>query len=314
MFIHDGNQWQQRPSSCTFIINGKQKLIPLYYKRIPANIFYKYKESIAPKEVKKIIESRPFGDDGIWISLQKTWNLTDQEEEQLKKIIEQAPNWRDKKYIVIDVRNLPGGSSQWGFNLLKALYGDEYINELEKKIYKNNYEEFRVSQSNLERQQDLLKTQKLAPESRQYFESTVNSYKKGLVDKSDFVRVSSAPRLTESSSSPASLLHARLYFLTNYSCASACLNIADIALHIPGVEHVGLPTHADTFYANMRYIPLHCNIGEFGFATSVMRNRWYRLNNKPYIPKYRFDGDIHDTEALEKWIIQLNDKLNQEKK
>ena len=97
---------------------------------------------------------------------------------------------------------------------------------------------------------------------------------------------------------------AKVFFLTDGKCASACLDFADNILEMPGVIHVGSPTSADTVYMDVRSEELPSTVARLSFALKVYRNR-KRANNEPYIPKHVWDGDMWDTKKLRAWIKAL---------
>lgn len=57
LFIHDGNQWQKRPSICTLATKGQQKDFPLVYKRIHVKTFNNYNPQTTSYKAHEIIEN-----------------------------------------------------------------------------------------------------------------------------------------------------------------------------------------------------------------------------------------------------------------
>ena len=105
---------------------------------------------------------------------------------------------------------------------------------------------------------------------------------------------------------PGRPVKGRVFLLTDGSRASACLDFADMLLAMPATTHVGRPTHADSVYMESRHIDLPSGSAELGFAQKVYRGR-PRGENLPYAPKpgHRYEADIRDTPALERWILAL---------
>jgi len=101
-------------------------------------------------------------------------------------------------------------------------------------------------------------------------------------------------------------VHAKVFFITDGRCMSACLTFADLILSTESVIHVGQPTSADSVYIETRSERLPSGIGRLGFSMNI-RSKGLRGNNQPYIPAFVWDQDISDTKALEGWI-QTPDK------
>lgn len=72
ILIHDGNQWQPRPVTCTLVVDGHQKSIPLCYKRIHVCTFDAYASAIEPKEQSKSLESNIISSSKLSIPLNST--------------------------------------------------------------------------------------------------------------------------------------------------------------------------------------------------------------------------------------------------
>lgn len=79
LFIHDGNQWQQRPSVCSLMIGSEQKTVPLVYSRIHVKTFNKYVSSVEIKESPRIVQNRLFDDRGIVLTKKNLWSLNKKE-------------------------------------------------------------------------------------------------------------------------------------------------------------------------------------------------------------------------------------------
>ena len=66
---------------------------------------------------------------------------------------------------------------------------------------------------------------------------------------------------------------------------------------------MGRETSADAVYIDNRAMALPSGLGFLGFSMKVYRGR-VRGNNEPYRPARVWPGDIRDTAALEKWILE----------
>lgn len=90
--------------------------------------------------------------------------------------------------------------------------------------------------------------------------------------------------------------------ITDSYCASACLDFADQIVAIPDAVHLGLPTAADTIYNDVAFVDVGDDF-KLVLPLKVYRQRT-RGNNQPWIPRYRYDGDIYDTEAVQRWTLE----------
>jgi hypothetical protein len=96
---------------------------------------------------------------------------------------------------------------------------------------------------------------------------------------------------------------ATVYVLTNGTCASACLDFADIALNMPGVVHIGAETGADGLLMEVRSMDLRSGRGSLSLPIKVVRGR-ARGNLESYTPDVSFDGPWTD-EAVRAWVLSL---------
>lgn len=94
-----------------------------------------------------------------------------------------------------------------------------------------------------------------------------------------------------------------VYVLTDWNCASACLDAVDLWQAL-GAVVVGRETSADTTYMEVGDGPLPSGLVQVGIPMKVWRGR-RRGSNVPQVPRHRFAGAMTDTPALERWIASL---------
>ena len=97
---------------------------------------------------------------------------------------------------------------------------------------------------------------------------------------------------------------AKVVFLTDNWCTSACLMFADLVFEMGDVMHVGQPTNADTLYTGVRKQKLESKYASLTLPTEVFRRR-KRGSNQTYVPPHVFRGEMSDTFELERWIVAL---------
>jgi hypothetical protein len=94
-----------------------------------------------------------------------------------------------------------------------------------------------------------------------------------------------------------------VYVLTDWICASACLDAVDLWKALGSIV-VGRETGADTNYMEVGGGSLPSGVARVGIPMKVWRGR-LRGSNVTQVPRYRFDGMMSDTPALDRWIASL---------
>ena len=102
---------------------------------------------------------------------------------------------------------------------------------------------------------------------------------------------------------PTTAMRARTWVLTDYGCASACLDAVDV-LTAAGATVIGQETSADTVYMEIRRQALPSGRAQAHLPMKVYRGR-ARGNNETVVPAHVWDGDMSDTAGIEAWVAQL---------
>jgi hypothetical protein len=101
---------------------------------------------------------------------------------------------------------------------------------------------------------------------------------------------------------PKSLATARVYLLTDYGCASACISFVDEMRRFPGVTQIGMETHIDRRsggWPEAFDLPSGLAVVRMG---RLVREGRKRGENETWVPAVRYNGDIADTEAVKRWV------------
>jgi hypothetical protein len=96
---------------------------------------------------------------------------------------------------------------------------------------------------------------------------------------------------------------AHVYFLSNGSCASSCLNFADRVLMVPGVKVIGSATSGDGAYMEVRGETLPSKLGEVTFPLKVERGGG-RGPFEAYEADVPYDGSWSD-DAVRAWVMSV---------
>lgn len=224
---------------------------------------------------------------------------------------------RNGRAIVIDLRGNTGGTSVQGEILAEAIWGRAAVDAVKQRLATDREAiDWRASRSNAEyvafgsmllrlrypdRSIGPTWGQVIAPGLRAAVRSGQPFFREGAADAKP-VRATTEP-LSARRFRGAPPFPATVYLLTNGTCASACLDFADIALNMPGVLHVGAETGADGLLMEVRSIDLESGRGSLSLPIKVVRGR-ARGNLESYAPDIAFDGPWTD-EAVRAWVLSL---------
>jgi hypothetical protein len=311
MWLVDGaNPWRGRlPQTCKIVDKGVARDHVLRWREIGLATVRAHRDT-ARQQPKVDFVIRPFGARGVWVGMPGFSPSSETTIAAMKAAIERAPSWRDRDPIVFDVRTNAGGSSQWGDRLLEGLYGKDFVASRIEPAFAREYIEWRVSPANLEHVKTFVaitaRVNGAGSPAEKGARSLVAGFARALAEGKSLWRHEPEgeqvrPPFTEALANPVA---GRVFLLTDERCASACLDFADRVRALPGAQHVGRTTSADSVYMELRNVRLPSGVAWLSFATKVYRNR-PRGNNEPYVPHHTWQGSMADTAALEKWILSL---------
>mgnify|MGYP005814200567 CR=1 FL=1 len=313
LFIDDGIGKRQQFKRCEFEIKGALRSFDIQWRKVTS-------DKLTIKTHKKA-KARRFSFDefeikSYWVSL-PTFNLKNLRQiTEFKRTIEQVRSISPSAdLIVLDLRGNGGGNSTRGVEVAKAIYGDEYIDTFRKQNPGKSYALWRASNENYEYISDKLlpRLEKdFGKESDSYrtFAGTSQRMKQAILNGKELVR-----QITQSNKETSNeyfdfshKTQAKVIFLTDRRCASACLDFSDLLLKLPSVTHMGQETGADTVYMEVRMLDLPSGLARFTLAQKVYRNR-LRKHNESYKPEFYFNGDISDTENVREWLLKQSENF-----
>jgi hypothetical protein len=218
---------------------------------------------------------------------------------------------RQGRAIVVDVRGNNGGTSLQGEKLANAIWGADYV-KANRLVESSEAVDWRVSASNA----DYLRTGSLMLRLRfpgqSYGKHLANKVVPGiqasLPNGGDLFRDGTAtPQIGGGAANTRRRgekpFPARVIILTNGSCASACLDFADIALNMPGTVLLGRATGADGLLMEVRSMDLPSARGSLSIPIKVARGRW-RGNLEAYPADIEYEGKWNDLD-VRNWIKEL---------
>lgn len=308
LLINHANPLQENPERCTFE-RGEQTFDVTLNWTWPDEGYIDQYRIPATTGQRNALAIRELDDGAAWLSI-PTFGPQGDDTERMQSIMAGLSEYRDREYLVVDVRGNGGGSSYWAEAFVRGLYGDAFWEAL--SVHDEGYAVHRVSAENLEHFENLLPqiAQSSGEESAfyRYFEAVVAGLRQALEHGEGLYEHHWEDEATPEDAvgeAAEPLFNGQLYFLTDSACGSACLDFADVVLQLPNMTHVGHPTSADTIYMEVRGLGLPSRNGRIGFATKFYRNR-LRGNNEYYLPSETWKGDISDTAGLEAWIAEMD--------
>jgi hypothetical protein len=259
-----------------------------------------------PIETASISEFLP---NGAWVRLPSFDCKSSEEISSMQAVIQKIAEYKNHQTIVLDVRGNGGGSSEWGIQLLKQLFSRQYVDEQISLLAhkKPVYAEWRASKDNIDYMKSWITPANIYALNLQdiveLIQNTIKGCELALAKNMPFFKeMPEDCAYQETDKRFANPVTAKIILLTDGTCCSSCLDFIDLLFLITPVIHVGHATNADTAYMECRSVLLPSQRASLTFPMKVYRNR-IRKPYQKYYPAHTFTGDIHNTQALQDWII-----------
>lgn len=212
--------------------------------------------------------------------------------------------------VVLDARQNNGGNGQFGYRIVQALQGPAGEAAPEAPAAARPYAEWRVSAFaagvldwRSAQMSALLPADDL---SLQLVQDLQRRMRAALQSGEPWLR-QAAPAAAVTDAAEASVparpapFAGRIVLLTDSGCASSCLDFADAVLRLPRVVHAGHPTSGDTAYIDIGPYTLPSGL-QMWLPLKVWRHR-ARGANQGHVPARLYPGDLADTPALRRWVL-----------
>jgi hypothetical protein len=231
----------------------------------------------------------------------------------IKEVNKRGEALRRGRAIVIDTRGNTGGNSAWADKLAEAIFTAETIRKhlastgssgTDWRASEGNIAHWREFDKTVAREFGTFSTNRLFPQLvASMMQSTLDEgkifYRQG-EDKTGPSGGLTAKRPNTDATPPFA---ARVYFLSNGSCGSSCLNFADTVLFVPGVKLIGSPTSGDGMLMDVRQELTPSGLARVTFPQKVARGR-ARGNLEVYAPDIAYDGAWDDA-SVRAWVMAL---------
>jgi hypothetical protein len=320
IFLDRHNPFAPRAGACTFEVPDGPKTIQLQWRDIPAGDaqkkawFDKVRDAVfGPQTEWGVAEPAP----GVtWIGV-PTFSSGEETAPKLKQLIAdveaKAVAMRQGQAIIIDTRGNGGGNTFWSSRLMNAIFPPDAVKGW-SKASGQGAADWRASEGNARywRQTASDYAKEFGPFTIEslgalYLAGAIQAHKKDMPPIWRFP-LDGAPGPTggltqkrpQSGEPP---FPAKIFFLSNGSCGSTCLNFADEVLMIPGVKLIGSATSGDSAYMEVRDEALPSGLARLTFPQKVWRGMG-RGNLEAYQPDITYDGTWDDA-SVRKWVLGL---------
>lgn len=209
---------------------------------------------------------------------------------------------RRARAIVIDTRGNGGGNSAWADRVAEAIFTGRVLNR-NRPSESQSAIDWRASVGNVAHWENwrAQAVREFGPLSLQQFQAgnTADNLRQRLNRTPPIWRdgpqsVAPSGGLTlKRPKGGAAPFPAQVFFLSNGSCGSSCLDFADRVLFVPGVKLVGAPTSGDGPYMEIRYETLPSGLVRMSIPQKVYRGS-PRGALEAYLPDVPYEGPWDD--------------------
>ncbi len=309
LFVDYHDPYVTLPQACVFEVGGRRRTWSLSWTAMSDDEADQAVAAASPQRHVTGVGLRPI-DGGYWIEMgsfdpdassEKGIQLTTLHEQ----VVANAEAIRTADFVVFDLRGNDGGSSTWSAEIAKVLWGEAWIDE---RVQGSEGVDWRASPANLAAVAEYQRMFAGNPDLADYLGRMVAglgaAVERGdpLWRQPDFDE--GGEDAAAQAGAPTTAMKARTWVLTDYGCASACLDAVDV-LTAAGATVVGQETSADTVYMEIRRQPLPSGRAQAHLPMKVYRGR-SRGNNESVVPAHVWEGELSDTAGVEAWIAQLD--------
>lgn len=236
---------------------------------------------------------------GLWISVE---TLDDRVPPVIAEVHARAEEVKAAKRIVIDVRGNGGGNSELGDQLAAVLVSQRSMQASKRPILDGCGVSWRASPGNRATLESYrVRFAESSPALSEEIGKATKEMEVALAEGRNFTApIPEACLQDREDVAPRPVVApGRLVVLTDEACFSSCLIFVD-RLRRLGAVQAGQPTREGNWYMEVRAEPLPSGLGSFRTMQKVAMEFPRKMG--PYQPAMRYDGDMADTAALERWL------------
>lgn len=302
LFLSGGNPFITAPQSCVFVIGETRIEQALDWQETSGA---DWSAQLAAVQERATFGLTEFAENRFWIGI-PTFDPDDDQlavmQDLIAELSTQAQTLQNAQAVVIDVRGNSGGSSAWGNAIVDAIWGTQYA--AWRQPVDSEAVDYRISDGNIERVEDIVEilVEQNLPADEAEFRMVLAGMLEAREGGQGYYRHSYVSVVRpEPVSNPVS---ARVLFLTDGRCGSACLDFADELLALEGVTQIGGETYADSNYMEQRILDLPSGRSRMALPIKAYRGR-PRDSGQAYTPTIAYPGEDWTTLALQNWVNDL---------
>jgi GNAT superfamily N-acetyltransferase len=313
-FIDTGNPYVHPTKRCHFRHAGKAIDVSLQWRPPEVNLYERY---VFGTSQRADVSWQHLEDGTQWFTIPSfDGNPDSPTGNKLTNLVSyidtHASEIRAAPAIVFDLRGNGGGSSDWSHQIAVRLWGmGAIVSHPEPPMTIS----WRASSDNLAAIRGAFAERSrggnLSAEATAWYRDTIAGLEKAVAagDALWVIRPSPAQPQGKIEDLPSYRVNGPVYVVTDATCMSACLDAVDLWTRL-GAIPIGRETGADTLYMEVRQVRLPAGLGAVSVPMKFYSGR-VRGNNEPVVPRHRFEGDLADTMALQKWISTLPELASQ---
>ncbi|WP_066801242.1 S41 family peptidase [Sphingomonas soli] len=299
------NPWLPTIRTCSFAVKGARRTVKLNWRPLTAERRSELLAAATGTRFTTGIGIERLGDGTVWINAGSFDGNVETEQGRAlaamtKEVDRWAPEIRSAPRMVFDLRGNGGGSSTWTNAMASSLWGAATAD----RAVPDTAVDWRTSDANYNTVTGYVERFTRTRASNEQAYQWVVAIEAGL--RSARERGDKLWRQAADVPPPANPLDpkvtAKAFVLTDFGCASACLDAVDLLTALGAVQ-VGQETSADTLYMEIRG-QAQPSGARVWIPMKVYRDR-KRGSNEPVQPTHRWTGDMGDTEAIRRWIAGL---------
>jgi hypothetical protein len=285
--------------SQTSDVNGTKQIITDFARSFDDShlwvSWYRNQEKTAtPSYGLQAFEMNHVNDQIAWVAL-PTFDLNHDQQKEFQKILKKIPELRKKNILVFDLRGNQGGNSDYGIQVINALFEKRYAQQKRNEARQYTFVDWRVSQDNLSHINSLYERYQSL-----WIKHVAEGLKQSLDQNKRYYRELPS---TESVADQTELSHpvtAQIVVMIDSGNVSVALDFIDeLKMMGPTITLIGQKTKADRLYMDVRTVKLPSGLGTFSLPIKVYRNR-PRRDNEPYRPD--IEHQTTDREELQQFI------------
>lgn len=310
LFLRSDNPWRVPATRCTFETGGKRIVHRLNWTPIDAEQRGQLIAAAVGTRFGTGIGLTRHDDGSFWIDMGSFESDPQSEDGGKLSALVRTIEARHAELaaaprLVFDLRGNNGGSSEWIARTARALWGKPWV---DAKTWSPSETDYRVSDGNIANFREF--AARIDPDDDPELARLVALLIAGMEGAKAsgqpfwrFVDPQNPSGIRPPLPAGPDPVKARIFVLTDFGCASACLDAVDILTDL-GATHVGQETGADTLYMEIREFDLPGGVMRAWLPTKVYRGR-QRGSNVPAVPKHRWTGALSNTDGLRAWIASL---------